>query len=86
MKKHLTNTRDHLGELSTLAAQTHASERNILRSAERRLDVVNAAIERSRPGAETAPRAAQERYLDLVQERGQLRLIIARAQGYIAGY
>lgn len=84
MRKHLTNTRDQLGELATLAARTDASERKILRAAQRRLDEVNAAIERSRPGVEGAPDKAQDRYMELVHERAQLRLIIARAQGNIA--
>lgn len=85
MKKHLTDTRDNLGELAQLAARTDAAERNILRAAQRRLDEVSAMIERARPGIEGAPDRAQDRYLDLVHERAQLHLIIARAQGVIAG-
>lgn len=85
MKKHLTNTRDHLGELATLSARTDAAERNILRAAERRMAEVSAMIERSRAGVEGAPENAQDRYIELVRERARLQLIIAKAQGFVAG-
>lgn len=84
MNRHLTNTRDNLGELATLAAKTDAAERNILKAAQRRLQEVNASLERLHSGIEGAPDRSQERYLDLVREQGQLHIIIARAQGQIA--
>lgn len=80
MKKHIENTRAHLGELHSLAAQTEATERRILSSAEQRLDQVNAEIGRSAPGIEGAPDKSQNRYLDLVQERGRLHMVIAKAR------
>ena len=80
MKRHISNTRAHLGELHGLAAKTEAAERRILEQANRRLDEVNAAIERARPGVEGAPESAQDRYLGLVQERGQLNVVIAKAR------
>lgn len=85
MKQHITNTRDNLGELAQLSARTDAAERNILRAAQSRLDEVQAMIQRATPGVESAPARSQDRYLELVKERAQLRLIIARAQGVIAG-
>lgn len=80
MKRFLTNTRKHLGELQTLAGETEAAERRILERAQARLDVVNAMIERQRPGVESAPEAGQSRYLALVEERGQLGVVIAKAR------
>lgn len=80
MKRHLANTRARLGQLHSLAAKTEADERHILEKAEARLDEVNAALERLRPGVEGAPDKSQDRYLDLVQERGQLHTIIAKAK------
>lgn len=80
MKRHISNTRAHLGELHGLAAKTEAAERRILESAETRLDEVNQSIERLHPGVETAPDASQDRYLSLVEERGQLATVIAKAR------
>lgn len=80
MKRHISNTRGQLGDLHGLAAKTEAAERRILEQATRRLDEVNAAIERARPGVESAPENAQDRYLGLVQERGQLNVVIAKAR------
>jgi hypothetical protein len=80
MKRHIENTRAHLGELHGLAAKTEAAERRILSSAEARLDEVNAALERLRPGVEAAPDKSQDRYLALVEERGQLNTVIAKAR------
>lgn len=80
MKRHIENTRAHLGELHGLAAKTEAAERRILERAMSRLDEVNAAIERLRPGVETAPGASQDRYLALIEERGQLGTVIAKAR------
>lgn len=80
MKKHIADTRAHLGELHGLAAKTEAAERRILASAEARLDEVNAGLDRLRPGAESAPDAHQDRYLALVKERGKLHTVIAKAR------
>lgn len=80
MKKHIENTRAHLGELQGLAAQTEATERRILSSAEKRLDQVNAEIGRAEPGIDGAPDNSQNRYLDLVQERGRLHIVITKAR------
>lgn len=80
MKKHIERTRRSLGELNSLSAKTEAAERRILEQAERRHAEVLAALERARPGVEGAPEAAQERYTDLVKERGQLEAVIAKAK------
>lgn len=80
MKKHIERTRRGLGELQDLAGKTEAAERRILQQAQRRHTEVMAAIERARPGVEGAPDAAQDRYTDLVKERGQLETVIAKAR------
>lgn len=80
MKAHMDAARTRLGELGALAARTEAAERRILELAEQRLEDVQAAITRARPGIEIAPPAAQDRYLSLVSERAQLSAVIARAK------
>lgn len=84
MKRHISNTRTHLSNLAGLAERTERTERRILEQAEKRLADVQAAIERARPGIEAAPDAAQQRYQDLVAERGQLHMVIAQAKQALA--
>lgn len=84
MSRHASRVRSQLGDLQKLAGATEASERRILANAEKRLTDVNAQIERQRPGVEGASDAAQDRYLALVQERGQLQMIIAKAREALA--
>lgn len=80
MKRHIEKARAHLGELHSLADKTEHTERNILAAAEKRHAEVCKAIERARPGMEVASDSAQQRYTDLVAERGQLDVVIARAR------
>lgn len=80
MKRHIEKTRAHLGELGKLSAKTEAAERRILERASARLDEVNASLERLRPGVEAAPERSQDRYVKLVEERGQLQTVIAKAR------
>lgn len=84
MKRHMDKARAHLGELHDLATKTEHTERNILAAAEKRHAEVCKAIERARPGAEVASDSAQQRYTDLVAERGQLDVVIARARKTLA--
>lgn len=80
MSDGVEDVRAHLGELGRLTGDTELAERRILGQAQQRLDLVNEMLERQRPGVEGAPDAAQDRYLDLVQERGQLQMVIAKAK------
>lgn len=80
MKRHISDTRAHLGELDGLAKKTEASERGILQRATARLEQVEAMIERQRPGVEAAPDSAQDRYVTLVEERGRLQIVIAKSK------
>lgn len=84
MKRHTSNTRDNLGELAGLAERTKRTEERILKQAEKRLADVQASLERARPGIEAAPDAAQQRYQDLVAERGTLHQVIAKAKAVLA--
>lgn len=84
MKRHIEKARAGLGDLHDLAAKTERTERNILAAAEKRHAEVCAAIERARPGADGASDAAQQRYTDLVSERGQLDVVIAKARKALA--
>lgn len=83
MKRHISNTRDHISELAELSQHTEASERRILRQAENRLSQVNELISRARPGVMAASDAGQSRYTDLIAERAQLHIVIAKAQGIL---
>jgi hypothetical protein len=80
VKRHIEKARSTLGELGGLAAKTESAERKILESAEARLDVVQKAIKRAQAGAEAAPEKEQDRYLALIEERGQLNIIITKAK------
>ena len=79
MKQHVDNTRRQLGELAAMAQQTEASEREILKRAEARLEQVEADIAAARKDAITDQEAAQ-RYQDLILERGHLHQVIAQAR------
>jgi hypothetical protein len=80
VKAHTDNLRKRLGELAALTARTEADEHRILDRAEKRREIVQASIERARPGIESAPEEGQERYQSLITERGHLDLVIARAR------
>jgi vacuolar-type H+-ATPase subunit H len=80
----MDKARAHLGDLHDLAAKTERAERNILAAAEKRHAEVCAAIERARPGVEAAGESAQQRYIDLVAERGKLEVVIAKARSATA--
>ncbi|MDH6233131.1 hypothetical protein M2281_003742 [Mesorhizobium soli] len=84
MKAHIERIRANLGELGALADKTEKAERAILQRAEARLTQVSSLIERARPGVEAADDGGQQRYLDLVAERGLLQTVIAKAQQALA--
>lgn len=80
MKAHIDRTKSQLGELASLQAKTEQTERNILAAAESRLEEVQQLIERLRPGVEFASDPNKERYQQLIAERGQLNIVIARSR------
>lgn len=77
MKAHIDRTRHQLGELAGLASKTEAAERKILSSAEQRLASVQNEL-LGIHGAEFGKDA--DRYTELVAERGQLQIVIAKAR------
>lgn len=79
MKAHVDKTRASLGELAGLAAKTDAAERRILENAEHRLFEVQRELD-SIKGAEFGTPEQQEHYSDLIKERGQLHVVIAKAR------
>ena len=84
MKAHIDKTQKHLGELSGLASKTEAAERRILAAAQKRLADVQAEIQQLGPGIEGRPDADQDKYIELVAERGQLNTVIAKANAALA--
>lgn len=80
MKLHTDKTKAQLGELGALASKTETAERRILESAEQRLQEVQQQIDRLQVGIDTAPDEEQQRYTDLVTERGQLHQVIAKSK------
>jgi hypothetical protein len=80
VKAHIDKTRKHLGELAGLANKTEAAEKRILLAAVKRLDVVQAEIDRLLPGIETADDSQQDKYIAMITERGQLNTVIAKAK------
>lgn len=84
MKAHMDKARGQLGELASLADKTERAERRILEAAEARLDTVQQEIETVRGDAQRGDEKAEDRYLDLVRERGKLQTVIARARSNLA--
>ena len=80
MKAHIDKTKGQLGDLSRLAARTEQAERNILANAESRLQSVQADIDALQAGIEGKPEEDQNRYMDLVHERGTLHQVISRSK------
>lgn len=63
-----------------MAQQTEDMERRILSIATDRLDSIQSELSAARVSALTGDDAAQQRYTDLVKERGQLEQVIATAR------
>lgn len=84
MKRHIEKTRAHLGELHGLAAKTEATERKILAAAEKRHAAVMRELDDMRPGVEGKADDVQDGYLELVSERGQLEVVIAKARAVLS--
>lgn len=80
VKAHAAKTRRQLGDLGALAARTEAAERRILSSAESRLDAVQAALDKMESDMALASDEIEDRYLELVEERGRLNKVIGKAR------
>lgn len=75
----MSRSRGQLGELAVMQHRVNESEKLILKRAEARLDEVNARIQKIRSSALDLPRE----YMDLIQERGTLNIIITQARASI---
>jgi len=75
--------KQRLTDLGEMTRHTRQAEQGILERAQHRLDEVNAQL----PGILQAFRGgdqhARQHYLDLIAERGQLLLVIARAKQHL---
>lgn len=80
MQPHIDNTRRQLGELGAMAKQTSDMERRILDIAERRLSEIERQISDARGAAMAGDDAAKDKYTDMIEERGRLNQVIARAK------
>lgn len=80
----IDTTRRLLGELGAMAAQTEAMERKLLERAEGMLAGIEAKINAARSAAMAGDDAAKQRYIDMVEERGRLQLVIAQARQVLA--
>lgn len=80
MKKHIENTRRNLGELGAMSRQTEAMERKIKEIAETKLAGIEKEIGKARTDALTGGKQAEDRYTGMIEERGRLNQVIARAR------
>lgn len=72
----MNQSRERLGELVVMQRRIDESEKMILRRAEARLNEVNTRIQEIWSSSLERPRE----YMDLMQERGMLNMVIAQAR------
>ncbi|MBK7491151.1 MAG: hypothetical protein KBF68_01015 [Nitrosomonas sp.] len=75
----MNQSRERLGELAVMQRRIDESEKMILRRAETRLNEVNTRIQEIWSSSLERPRE----YMDLMQERGMLNMVIAQARASI---
>lgn len=84
MKAHIASTKNKLADLAGLSSKTLAAEKKILKTAEARMETVNAELDKF-AGVEGMPDEKQASYLDLVKERAQLNIVITKARSILGG-
>lgn len=84
MRQRIQKTKADLADLHSLAVKTESAEQRILAAAEKRIAAVGAQLDKLRPGIEAGPEDAQQRYQDLIKEKGQLDVVIGRARRALA--
>ena len=72
----MNQSRERLGELAVMQRRIDESEKMILRRAETRLNEVNTRIQEIWSSSLERPRE----YMNLMQERGMLNMVIAQAR------
>ncbi len=85
MKQNIENTRRQLGELGAMSAQTEAMERKILARAQHLLTQIEGSIDNARADAMAGDDDANQRYTDMVDERGRLQQVISQANVVLSG-
>jgi chorismate mutase len=80
MQPNPDKVRGNLGELAAMAHQTDEMERKILKLATARLEVVEGQLEPARAAALAGDDKQVEKYQDLINERGTLHQVIAKAK------
>ena len=83
MNTHLGNTRRQLGELAAMSAQAEAMERRIMERAQQQLAIVERGINAARSESMHGGKAKQDRYMDLVLEKGRLEQVISHARAVL---
>lgn len=84
MQPNSDKVRSNLGELAAMAAQTEEMERKILKMATDRLEVVEAQLEPAREAALAGDEREVTKYQDLINERGTLHQVIAKAKAVLS--
>lgn len=82
--QHIDNTRRQLGELGSMAQQTEQMERHIMSIATERLTEIEGKMEAARVAAMSGDDEEKDYYTDMVEERGRLQQVIARAKQNLA--
>ena len=82
--QHVSNTRRQLGELGSMAQQTEQMERHIMSIATERLNEIESKMDAARADAMAGDDKAKDHYTDMVEERGRLQQVIARATQNLA--
>lgn len=84
MDTHIDNTRQKLGDLGAMQAQTEDMERRILSIATGRLESLQSGLQAARAEASAGDNEAKGRYADMVKEIGVLNQVIATSKSHLA--
>ena len=84
MQPNPDKVRSNLGELAAMAAQTEEAERKILKMATERLAVVEGQLESARAAALAGGDQEGAKYQELINERGTLHQVIAKAKAILS--
>lgn len=83
MKAIMERTRNGLATAAGLSAKVIQTEKNILRAAESRLENVESEIKKLTASIDIDQSMESEYFLSLIDERGQLNLIISRSRNFL---
>lgn len=83
MKAIMERTRKGLATAAGLSAKVIQTEKNILRAAESRLENVENEIKKLTASIDIDQSMESEYFLSLIDERGQLNLVISRSRNFL---